>query len=527
MAAKRSRPSHREIAFWRHQQIEEALEPRLGRTARAQILEQKSRTPVCWPSGETRPVSLATLRRWLSLHREEGLAGLRPRPRRDRGTKRARLPDAVVDEAMRLLTEDPGLSFTLLRAVLKATFKGLDIPRSTLQRRLAARPAYRRLTRVKKRKRRRTRFVARCPHDIWHCDAKGPVRLRLTSKEVVFFHVLSIIDDATRAVLAALIVPSPNLGAAVRVFRRAALRFGLPSRFYADRASIFDARAFRLGLADLGAHRIRTKAGNAEAHGKIEAYHRTLVLWFTDRLEHQAVVDLVHLQQLLDGVIGLYQTHYHRSIKTTPDKALAGCVSSRQVPPTRLVEVFRQETALKAHPKTGEVEIGQTTYLVADELRGQRLTFLVDPAGETEPLAVHPHSALHLSLRRAKIKPQDLPEPATAAIVERRGAGPLQTLYDDWCGKRRPQAEPGFGLPELYALLARLCRRHVPGSDAEAALVQQAYHRHGPWAKEATETALRAVEAEFGPARPLRTYLDALVRRVVPPSDRKPPRRRA
>lgn len=517
------RPDSRQIAFWRYEQIEEALAPEFSREGRAHILERKSRTPVCWPSGDTRPVSLPTLYRWLSLYRTGGLEALRARPRRDLGKKRSRLPAEVVKEALRLLTEDPGLSFTLLLAVLKATFANTDIARSTLQRRLAEHPSYQRMRRAKKHRRRRIRFVARAPHDIWHCDAKGPVSVRLTSGEQILFHILSILDDATRAVLAAIIVLSPDLGAAVRAFRVAALRFGLPARLYADRASIFDSWAFRAGLAALGAHRIRTRARNAEAHGKIEAYHRTLVRWYTDRLAHQQVVDLVHLQQLLDGVIGLYQGHYHRSIKTTPQLALAGRAAPRQVPPTRLMEAFRQERKLKAHRKTGEVEIGQTTYLVADELRGMRLAFLVDPAGEIEPLVVHPHSSVHLPLRRAMIKPQDLPAPA--ATVERRGAGPLQAIYDSWCGKMRPQAEPGFGLPELYALLARLCNRHVPGSDAEAALVQRLYHRHGPWRREATEQALRAIDAELGPRRPVRTYLDALVRRVV--SDNNPHSRRS
>ena len=115
----------------------------------------------------------------------------------------------------------------------------------------------------------------------------------------------------------------------------AALRWGLPNRLYADRASIFDSQAFRRGLAQLGTHRIATKPRNAEAHGKIEAYHRVLVRWFTQRLPRQQVVDLEHLQQLLDGVIAkLYQPHQHRGLRTSPQQALGGKVSSRSLPPT-------------------------------------------------------------------------------------------------------------------------------------------------------------------------------------------------
>jgi len=517
------RPAPRDIAFWRYQQIEELLGE--DRRERAHRLGDRSRTPVCWPSGETRPVSSPTLYRWLSAYREGGLEGLQPSPRRDRGRQRRHLPEEVIAEALRLLTEDPGLTLTLLVAVLKAKFQDIAIPRSTLQQRLAANPAYRRLQRVKTHRCRRTRFVARAPHEIWQCDAKGPVRVPLTSGRLLLFHVLSILDDATRSVLAALVVLTVDLAAAVRVFRRAAMRWGLPSSLYADRASIFDSKAFRMGLAGLGAHRIRSKPRNAPARGKIEAYHRLLTRWFTDRLPHQQVVDLEHLQQLLDGVLALYQRHHHRSLKTTPERALDGRLSPRTVPPTRLFDAFRQERRLRAHPTTGEVEIGPFTYLVPDELRGSKLTFLVDPPGEVDPVVVDPHRGEPIALRKVAVRPEDLPQPAPTPPAERWGAGPLQALYDKWRGHTRPLAEPGFGLPELYALLARLSGRHVPDSDAEAALVQRLYHQHGPWSRAATEAAIQVVAAQLGAARPLRTYLEALLRRVEPPENHSDPRR--
>jgi transposase InsO family protein len=510
-------PSARAIAFWRYQQIEDVLAEPLSRRERARLLVEKSRTPVCWPSGETRPVSLPSLYRWLAAYRRRGLEGLQPAPRRDRGRQRQRLPEAVIAEALRLLTEDPGLSFTLLIEVLRATFQPLAVPRSTLQRRLAAHPTYQHLRRVAGHRRRRTRFVARAPHEIWQCDAKGPVRVTLGAGELVIFHVLSILDDATRAVLAALVVLTVDLAAAVRVFRAAALRWGLPRRLYADRASIFDSVAFRTGLAGLGAHRIRSKPRNAPARGKIEAYHRVLARWFTDRLAHQKVIDLEHLQQLLNGVIALYQRHRHRGLEATPEQALGGRRSARAVPPTRLFDAFREEKRLKAHPVTGEVEIGSTTYLVPEELRGQTLTFLIDPPGEIEPLVVHRHSGEVLTLRKAAIRSEDLPQPAAAAPVERWAAGPLQMLHDAWRGQVRPLAEPGFGLPELYALLARLCVRHVPDTDAEAAEVQRVYHQHGPWSRAATEAAIASIASQLGAGRPLRTYLEALIRRLESP----------
>ena len=507
------------ISQWRYEQIVEALGP-MAHDVRGEVVARICSVPVRWPRGATRRLSRATVYRWLARYEQGGLAALRPRRRKDRGKPRARLPKDVVVRARAILVGDPDISFTLLAALLaadptlKLRARGIRVSRSTLQRRLAADPLYARLQRGRRLARRRTRFVARAPHDIWHLDAKGPITISLRGRKQLVFHVLTALDDASRATLASLIVLAPDLCAAVRVFRLAAERWGLPGRIYADRASIFDSHAFRAGLGDLGAHRIWVKARNPEANGKIEAFHRVLVLWFVRRLRGQVVVDLVHLQQLLDGVLEtVYLEHRHRGLQESPRAALANRSSPRAVSRERLVDAFRQRRTLKAHPKTGEVEIGGTTFLVPAELRGQRLVFLVDPDPEVPPLVVEPRSERPLPVERAQIRSADLP-PA-GPPVERWGPGHLQTLYDAWRGQRRPVAEAGFGLPEVYALFAKATGRPVPRSDAEAARIHHVYRQIGPLARRATEAALRDIARRLGPGRPLDVYLDALVHHVT------------
>lgn len=516
------------IALWRYEQIEDALATRAGRM-RGPLLERMARRPVLWPSGITKRVSLATLYRWVDLYLRRGLAGLRPRRRKDKGKTRTRIPDGVIARAMELMSEDPEISMTLLLALLRADpgldIKGQQLARSTLWRRLAADPTYQRLVRTRTRERRRGRYVARRPHEIWHLDAKGPVTVRLVSGGRLEFHVLSVLDDASRAVLAAVVTLNPDLCAAVRAFRLAVKRFGLPDLIYADRASIFDSVAFRTGLAELGSHRIKVKPRNPEANGKIEAYHRVLGAWFTRRLARQRVVDLVHLQQLLDAVIEMvYQDHRHRGLRSSPRQALGEVVSARRVATARLEDAFRVERRKKAHAKTGEVDFPQGTYLVPDALRGQKLVFLVDPDPALAPLVVEPATGRALPLLRAAIRAQDR---ASEAVVERWGQGPLQTLYDAWQGKVRPSAEPGFGLPELFTLLGEVAGRRVPRSDAEGQLIQRTYRAIGPLPRRATEAALRTIFRKLGAGRPMSTYLDALAERVVPNPSSSPTQKRS
>jgi transposase InsO family protein len=510
MPLKRTRPQ--EIAFWRYQQIEDALDPQLSREARATILSRASKTPLRWPSGATKPPSLAALYRWLAIYQSSGLAGLEPKVRRDRGTTRVAIPKEVVNEALSYLVRDPSASLTFLVAYLTATYPRANIPRSTLQRRLAAYPSYKRLK--KQYRKGRTRFVAKAPHDIWRTDTKGPITIKTLSGPLTF-SIISIIDDNSRDVLAALVIPGhENIVAAIRVFRKAALRYGLPRSLYADRGSSFDSKAFRMGLAILGACRIKAKPKNPQANGKIEAYHRTITLWFVGRLGAQKVIDLDHLQALLDAVLeSMYRPHQHRGLKMSPKDALGGAVSSRQVPPSRLYEAFRQEKILRAHPITGEVVIDGTTYLVPDHLRGKRLAFSLDPARQLPPLVIDPISTKQLPLTRAAITSADLAG-VNDTHPTRWAEGPLQAIHDHWHGKTRPLAEPGFGLPELYALLAEAAGRHVPATDTEADLVMRIYRDLGPLPKVATSKALSRIASDLGPRRPLLTYLEALVKRV-------------
>jgi transposase InsO family protein len=515
-------PNPKQIALWRFNVIEPLLDPDLSRHQVSRLVIQISRTPLRWPDQSDHRPGRATLYRWVRAYRKKGFDGLRPRPRRDRGRKKAKLPETIVEVALEALQKDPLQPWTFLCVLLAAEYESVKIARSTLYRRVTAHPDYGPIAlarRASKQPHRRTRFVACRRHQRWQCDAKGPFEVHLTAGTVLKVYVITLLEDLSRAVLAVLAVTCLDHGAAIGVFRKAAARWGLPEQYYADRGSIFDTPAFRSGLAQLGCRRLPTKPRNAPAHGKIEAYHRVLGLWFVRRLGVQKVVDLVHLNQLLEGMIAmLYQPHHHRGLKQTPEAALAGTVSERQVARTQLYEVFLDEARKKAHRITGEVEIQGRTWLVPEALRGQRALFLVDPAADWEPVVVDPGTDRRLPLRRAQITGEEaLAEP------ERWSEGPLQKLYDTWSGKKRPIAEAGFGLPELYRLLAEAVGRHVPQSAAEAASIQNFYRSHGPLPRKATVMAFRSIGRELEPGHALALYLDALAARLDESNRRKDP----
>ena len=120
--------------------------------------------------------------------------------------------------------------------------------------------------------------------------------------------------------------------------------------------------------------------------------------------------------------------------------------------------------------------------------------------------------AVWFAVRNGHTEPAPAPVPERPEIPERLARA----------GVRRPQAEPGFGLPDIYAWLGKIAGRHVPGSDSEAALIQRFYQRKGPWAKDATEHAMDIVAARLGTGRPILAYLDALDDLVVAGNEQQP-----
>jgi hypothetical protein len=163
---------------------------------------------------------------------------------------------------------------------------------------------------------------------------------------------------------------------------------------------------------------------------------------------------------------------------------------------------------------------------VPPELRDQEVEVLLDPDPQVAPLVLEPGTDRRLPLVRAAVAPEHA-SPKSEAPPERWGEGLLQKLHDQWHGKVRPVAEPGFGLPEIFDLLAQAAGRPVPESDAEAASVLEAYREIGPLARRPTEAAFRAIARQLGSGRPLKTYLDALARRVVSEAPKKPGRKKS
>jgi transposase InsO family protein len=501
-----------EIATWRFEMISALLDAKLSSAQKQRIIRERTTRAVQWPnSPEEKPIGRSTLFRWLQNYREKGFLGLMPKSRKDKGLPRSDRC-IYVNYALGLLYEQPERSLTQLMLYLELEFGKLSISRSTLSRDLHAHPAFAEILRRRKGtdKKLRDLYETDQPHDIWQLDAKGPFPVTLINGKTLRVHVLSILDDFSRYILAAIIAAVENIEAAVRVFRLAASKWGMADRMQFDRASAYDSKVFRTGLAFLGVHRNWVKSRNPAAQGKIEAYHRSLKRWFVNELPKQEVVDLDHLEALLQATISLvYNRHLHREIKMSPEQALAQRISMRRVGAAQLAEAFKVLSRTKSHPSTGQVALPNGLFRVPARYAGKKCDFRYDPVDKHQAwLIIDDEHQIPLQPFTKK-RPFEYQRP-----TEKRGTGQLQKLLDIWRGHRRPNAQPGFGLPEVFREFSRLLQRSVPIDQREATAIEAFYRKTGPLPAEPFRQAIDRTADALGANRALNAYLQYLDRLV-------------
>jgi transposase InsO family protein len=510
-----------EIAAWRFEMINPLVDDKLTEAEKRRILSDRTRKSVQWPcSSPKRPIGRSTLFRWMKDYREKGFLGLMPKVRKDKGLARTDRSEQV-NYALGLLYEEPGRSLTQLMIYLELEFGELSMSRSTLSRDLRAHPAFLGILQRRKAagKKLRDLYETDQPHEIWQMDAKGPFSVMLTDGKTIRVHVLSILDDFSRYILAAIIAQAENIQAAVRVFRLAASKWGIALRMQFDRASAYDSEVFRIGLAFLGVHRNWVKSRNPEAQGKIEAYHRSLKRWFVKELPNQEVVDIHHLEALLQATIALvYNRHHHREIKMTPEQALARRLSTRRVGAEQLAQAFKIAVQAKSHPKTGQVNLPNGLFRVPTRFAGKECDFRFDPVNTDQALLII-DDANQIPLEPfTKKHPFDFQK-----TEEKRGTGQLQKLLDVWQGHCRPNAQPGFGLPEVFREFGRLLKRPVPIDQREAAAIEAFYRQNGPLPAQPFHQAIDKTADALGPNRALKTYLQYLERLVKAQANKPDP----
>jgi transposase InsO family protein len=160
------------------------------------------------------------------------------------------------------------------------------------------------------------RFEWPRPNDAWQIDA---TTWALADGSTVW--IMDILDDHSRALLAAQVDTGPTANAAWTAFTQAVQEWGLPARVMNDNGSCFTGRLAKHGAADfermlrsLGITQICSRPAHPQTCGKLERSHQTTKAWL--RLQPPARSP-AQLQDQLDQ----WRTHYNHN---RPHHALGG-----------------------------------------------------------------------------------------------------------------------------------------------------------------------------------------------------------
>jgi hypothetical protein len=162
---------------------------------------------------------------------------------------------------------------------------------------------------------------------------------------------------------------------------------------------------------------------------------------------------------------------------------------------------------------TGSVRAQGTLFHVPSPFRqkGKKVILGLDPQKRFPPCLITA-SGERIALVPALSPSPKEPGPAKGPPP----TGSLTPILERFRGRILPNAQGGFGLPEIYQELAIRLQRPIPTSELETRQVVTFLKTHGPFQPESFRMALERVIALAGPGRPLSFILEALAKEIRP-----------
>jgi transposase InsO family protein len=356
---------------------------RLERGELQQIIRELARRDYAIPGSRRRWIGEKTIEAWYYAWRRDGIDGLVPKPRNDRGV--SKLPAAVQEAVLAAKRDNPRRSIRQLQHLLEraGTVACGTLSRSAIHRLLQQHGLSRVAAPVPEEHRR---FVAERANAIWYGDVMhGPTVTVKGHRRKVY--LVSLLDDASRLIAHSAFCTGETALDLEGVLKQAVLKRGLPRKLVVDNGAAYRATTLQGICARLDIHLIYCRPYAPEGKGKLERWHRTFRDHFLAELEVSRLHDLDDLNARLwawieqvyhrrphGGLDG--QTPLERYQQDLPNLRLLGQKAAR------LDDLFHHRVARKVR-RDGTVSYQGRDFEVPFELSGKTVQLVVDPHGET------------------------------------------------------------------------------------------------------------------------------------------------
>ncbi len=489
----------RQVALFRFAIISDLDIEALPRGQRSARLAELATRPYRAPDGRERHVSLRTLWTWWSTYRRDGLDGLLPRHRRDRGMSRAVTPE-LLEAAIALRREVPSRSTTTLIDILETQHRIVpgQLHRATLDRHLAEAGASRRRLKTLGDK-RYIRLLFERPNQLWIGDYhEAPLLWDPALERYRTLHLCAFLDHYSKLVPRAAWYRSEQIATLEHCLKGAILTRGCPDSVYVDWGAAYRADQFAFACAHLGIKLRHSTPYVSEGRGAIERWNRTVVDQFEPEIRALRLTDPREIQLRFEAWLEQrYHLTVHEATGQTPlDRFAQPDFTPRYPDPVLVAETFRVRGRRKVHAKTVTVEVAGVAFVVEPHLRGRWVDVHYDPHDLSDVLIYRHGKRMQRALpQRPNEPPQPRPERPTVTPPAFDYLGALRAEYD-----RRVVAEarglsfadwtpaPTFARPAFLALVAEYLGKALAPYERDALTV--AYDTVGPFAEATTRLAL-------------------------------------
>ena len=267
------KPTPRDWAVFRYGLIAEATRPLSGEVV-AQTLARTAARQHPLPDGSLRRFSVSTLRAWLRTYQREGLDGLLPRTRSDKGAFRV-IDDDVAEIVARHRVQHRALSVTLFHQIVHEDGvlpDGKTICEATLRRFLKNRGLDKP---VRGPGKARAKYEMPHPNELWVGDfMHGPkVGTEKGKRKAI---LTAIVDDHSRVIVGARFAFTEDTSDILHTLRDAIATYGVPKRFYCDNGPAFSSHHLSEACARIGCALLHSEPFDSPSRGKIERFFRTV-----------------------------------------------------------------------------------------------------------------------------------------------------------------------------------------------------------------------------------------------------------
>jgi putative transposase len=366
------------IALWRYEIVAPLMHLDGRRGALRRAMTRLASTPHIHPGKGTIAVGCGTLEEWLYRFKKDGLDGLRPKVRSDKGKSRV-LSDEACEKILELKETRSDLDGNGLLAELKSAGVKDKVSLSTLYRFLRAQ-GLNQNTHVPHKDHRAYAFDL--AGDCWQMDVMYGPSLPQKDGRLRPTYLIALIDDATRLILHAQFYFDQHLRCLKDSLKQAFLKRGLPRRLYVDNGQIFRSRLLLQVGARLGIHILHTRPYQPQGRAKLERWFRRVRRSFLARVDLKRVPDLDALNRLLFAwVEGEYHVQPHRGLEgeSPLDRYLRLSESLRSVPKDIDLDRLFLEQVSRRIKKDGTFTVKNVTFEAGPEFISQRLVVRFDP----------------------------------------------------------------------------------------------------------------------------------------------------